>query len=518
MASSDQRMRVDHKISRSARVFSHAFLVPLFCSIFLSALFSDFIPTAFGAYADQRFFQCLLMVVVIVASLLWSDITVADEELVVSIWPNLLIAAGFLVLSVPYAFSAFNWVEPGLFAIYFLAFAVLGWRIRGLDISRYAVELFVIVAAIACFFYAAMTMTVYLFAITDRFSELTDVIPWGFVNMRYWSHLATWLLPIMPLALLVGPFADNRKWQWCVSFSAAIWWWMVFMTTARGTMLGLALAVVVAILFFGKMLIPWARIFGRFILFGGIAWVLLSVLIPSFVFEEVTVRSLHSDSSGRLPLWREAWLMSFQNFPWGLGPQSWLTHESISGQDQLKIKLGHPHNMYLMWAAEYGWLVIAAIFVLVMRFIKNLLVRAGQLRFDPAESPTGLVALTVSAVAGMIHAGVSAVFIVPASMLVGLCVLSLFWALSTPSADVVSPSDPTKTEGLRGSVFRMTLAAVVLSAGALWVKEVWDYHQAMEADLVRYEQGSYAPFFPRFWFHGNFPRIEQGAGPAFAKD
>lgn len=518
MASSAKNLRVCRAHGRGSRVFYCAFLLPLFCAIFLFSLFSDFIPTAFGSYADQRFFQCGLLVVVLTVGLAWPGEVSIGRGLVAGNWPSFLIAAGFLLLSLPFSSSPFHWAERGLFAIYFLAFAILGWRIRELGASRYAVELFIFVAAVACFFYAAMTITVYLFAVTDRFADLSNVIPWGFVNMRYWSHLATWLLPVFPLALLVGPFARNRKWRRCVSFTAAIWWWMVFLTAARGTMLSLALATIVTLLVFGREIVPWAKIFCRFIVFGAVAWVVLSLLVPSIVFEEVVIRSIRSDSSGRFPLWWEAWLMSLQSFPWGQGPQSWLTHELISGQDQLKKRLGHPHNMYLMWAAEYGWMLVAAIFVLVIHSLKDVTLRAKELRSDSVVPPPLLIAFSVSSMAGVLHAGLSAVFIVPASMLVGLCILSLFGALSKPEIRVMPPSCPPKTRVFEGSAFRMISIAAVLVGGVYWVQEVWDYHKAMEADLVIYEQGPSAFYFPRFWFHGNFPRAEQGSGPGFAED
>jgi hypothetical protein len=56
-------------------------------------------------------------------------------------------------------------------------------------------------------FYGAATITVYLFAMSDRVTSLSDYILCGFVSIRYWSHTDTWLLPLLPLAVLVEPLA-----------------------------------------------------------------------------------------------------------------------------------------------------------------------------------------------------------------------------------------------------------------------------------------------------------------------
>lgn len=504
-----------HKLG-SALPTLYFFLVPLFCSVFLISLFFDFIPTAFGAYADQRFFQVGLMVVVIAASLGWKGEGGEYPRLIASAWPALLVAISFVLLALPFASNRFNWVEPGLFAFFFLAFAILGWRIQEEGASQLAVRLLVVVSSVACFFYATMTITVYLFAITDGFADLTDIIPWGFVNMRYWGHMATWLLPILPLALLVGPLAQNRKWRWSVSFAAGVWWWMVFMTTSRGTMVSLGLAFALAFIVFGRALLPWARIYCTFIVFGGAAWALLSFVIPSIVFETATIRSIHSGSSGRLSLWWEAWSMSLADFPWGLGPQSWITHELISNQDQLPIRFGHPHSIYLMWAAEYGWMLVVALLILLVHVTRRLVVKASQLGGHPSDIQTSLVAFSVSVIAGASHAGLSAVFIVPASMLVGLCILSIFWALIATDKPLEPLLSTAKVRLVSARMLSSLLLVVVLVVGGGWIKQVWEYHQAMENDLITYEQRPNAAYFPRFWFHGNFPREEHRSGPPLA--
>jgi len=491
----------------SSHRFLAYFLLPVFIAVVLISLFSDFMPTVLGAYADQRFFQLGLLLVSSALALIWAPSKGEGERLLLANWPVFLVSAAFLLLTVPNSFGKYAWVEPGMYALYFVAFGVVGWRIHEQCASRSVSVALVYVATIGCFFYAAMTMTVYLFAIADEFSELTDIVPWGFVNFRYWSHIATWLLPILPLALMYGSFRKNRLWHIGVSFTAAIWWWMIFMTTARGSMLSIALAGFVACLLFGRASFPWLVISFRFIVFGGLAWLLFSLAIPSIGAEEVTFRTLHAGGSGRIPLWLEAWYMSLHNFPFGMGAQSWITHQAIGEAFPSNTRLGHPHNMYLMWAAEYGWLLLAAVGILIAMTLRNLVTKACQIRACAYKQPVVLIAFTVSAVAGLVHAGFSAVFIVPASMLVGFLLLAVFWALSLPDdGSTESLSRQAAPFPFRRSAPSIFLAIAILAGGIVWLNQVWGYHQAMVADLSQYEEGPGAAHWPRFWFHGNFPR------------
>jgi len=493
-------------IHPGSRRFLTYFLLPAFISVVLISLFSDFLPPVFGAYADQRFFQISFILLSAVVALVWMPRSTGGQTLLASNWPVLLVASAFLLLALPNSAGKHAWVEPGMYSLFFLAFAFLGWRIQERSLSQSAALLLVYVVTTGCFFYSAMTMTVYLFAIADEFAGLTDIIPWGFVNMRYWSHIATWLLPILPLALMYGPLSRNRLWQIVLGFTAAIWWWMIFMTTARGSMVSLALAGAVVCVLYGRAVLPWLMIFLRFIVFGVLAWLLLSLVIPSIVFEELTVRTLQAGSSGRMPLWLEAWHMSLQQFPFGMGAQSWITHQIITENFSANSRLGHPHNMYLMWAAEYGWLLLVALVILIGMTLRNLSMKAGQVRVGTHECPAVLIAFTVSAIAGIVHAGLSAVFIVPASMLVGFLVLSVFWALSLQEPHRGKPiSKQGRRSGYPGAI-RIALTLAIAIGGVVWFKQVWEYHQAMMADLHQYEEGPNAAYWPRFWFHGNFPR------------
>ncbi|AKV95103.1 hypothetical protein ACP86_02390 [Marinobacter sp. CP1] len=492
--------------SGCSRLFHVGLLIPVFICVIFVSLFSDFLPVWLGSYADQRFFQAALLVLVTFFVLL---VPARDGQinLYLNGWPAFLVTAGFLVLALPASASDYRWVEPGLFGFFFLAFPVLGWGIRAQQCTEEAAQAFVFLIVVGCFFYAAMSLTMYGFAITDDFSKLVDVIPWGFVNMRYWSHLATWFIPLFPLALLCGPLRNQKLWRAAVFLTAGVWWWVVLLTSSRGSMISLFIAVLMVLVLFGRAVLPWLALSLKFALLGAVLWCVLSWAIPELVFEKTVIRSLHAGTSGRLPLWIEAWQMSLQNFPWGMGSQSWLTHSSLSIEYMSAKTLGHPHNMYLFWAAEYGWALVALVAVLMAVAFKRLVSLREIAESGSQQHAMLIVAFTASCLAGLSHAGVSAVFLVPASMAVAFLVLGIFWALVSESRPD-APVPEVGSNGVASSRVRshLVIAFLVLVLGVGWLQEIWRYHQAMEEDLIIYAESSNAPLLPRFWLHGYFPR------------
>jgi len=470
-------------------------------AVFVSVLFADFLPAPFGGYASQRFILAGLLTAVVSLSavvLLCQGSRVA----LIRIGPLVPVAGGFIVLALPFRDGLYIWAEPVMYAAFFLGFVLLGNLSEKRVQKHHWVVVLVYIGAATAAFYGSATITVYLFALSDQVTGLSDYIPWGFVNIRYWSHIATWLLPILPLAILVGPLKDERLWRFFVALGAALWWWVEFLSMSRGSMMGIAFGVVLAAILMGRPALPWLRVFVRYLAYGVLAWLLLSVIIPSLWLDEVSVRSLNTTSSGRMPLFIEAWRMSLENFPFGMGPQSWLTHDILTEEYQRPPKFGHPHNMYLMWAAEYGWLLIGALLLLAGQAMRLFWQRRAEVRAgDHNELALPLAAFTASVSAALLHAGVSAVFMAPGSMLIGFLVLSVFWALITPETVPVKPKHPKRRLAAAG-----VAALVVGTLCVYWFSEVREYHQAMESDQQFYQQNVPAGTLPRFWFHGNFPR------------
>lgn len=421
-------------------------------------------------------------------------------------WPLLLFCSSFVVIALFLRASSYALTESSLFLLFFLAVPSVSAFLSTNERLRPVVLGVVSFTAVSCFVYAAMTLNIYLFAMFDGLARLDSVIPWGSVNIRYWSHLATWLLPILPLALLSESVGQYRLSRLGVLFAGGIWWWIVFLSSARGTFLGILVAMASVWFLFGRNSLRYLRIQGLLLFLGLVIWVFASRVIPELLALDVEHRALGTSSSGRLALWREAWLMSLENFPLGMGPQAWLTHEWLGNGGESK-RFGHPHNMYLMWAAEYGWILLGLFLLLISRAF--LILRQGmrcQLGRD-YPSNQNLIAFLASVIAALTHAGFSAIFIAPASMLLGAVILPVCWALLVATAEEA----PKISAPIVGRFARLPQGALITAGACLmivWLHSVYGYLEDSEKDRQFYKQEVKGEQFPRFWLHGNFPRLD----------
>ena len=117
-----------------------------------------------------------------------------------------------------------------------------------------------------------------------------------------------------------------------------------------------------------------------------------------------------------------------------------------------------------------------------------------------------LCGVSASMIGALVHAGVSAVFIAPGSMLVGMLVSVGFWALIAPIGLFVGGSVRTTSKSAGRFVFAVVLATSIFGLWLLWLGQVYSYYLDMKEDEVYYQGELKQPSMPRFWFHGNFPR------------
>lgn len=122
-----------------------------------------------------------------------------------------------------------------------------------------------------------------------------------------------------------------------------------------------------------------------------------------------------------------------------------------------------------------------------------------------------LVGYTASVSAALFHAGVSAVFMAPGSMIVGTFVLTAFWSLIVPSGNIAGENQGSRKipSRARRLVLTCALGALVIIIWLAWVKGVVVYYQDMRQDEVHYYEEHAEGTLPRFWFHGNFPRAPE---------
>lgn len=469
--------------------------------LILTVVYSQF--TSFvgelGGYADKRIATLLSASLF---SLLWV------VWLRKPVWWG---AAGWLVFSGAAVMSEslgqlntpYSWLEVVFFSLILLAISGLAQCYIRFPVARLDAVKILLAGMMS---YALMTPAVYLFALMDGVTDLSHYIPWGFVNIRYWNHLASWLLPLLPLASFVSPLRENTLWRMGGFLTAGIWWWMLLMTAGRGSVLGIIVGVVMVLIFCRQYASAWIKVLALQFALGVIFWIILSNVLPALFIENPEYRNfVHERSiSTRVLLLREAWQMSLQAFPLGLGGQSWITHEPILNAYLESNRLGHPHNMYMMWAAEYGWLSIVGLTIILVGAVVCLLKLIKLYRLQKVETDKWAMvcALTASVTAAFIHAGVSAVFLAPASMLVGMPILALFWSMIDGSRI------RWKYRAYRRAplMLRVPAFGALLVVLAIWWWGIFNYYHAMRLDQQVYAEQVGEQILPRFWFHGYFPR------------
>lgn len=465
------------------------------------AMFAGLLPTLTGNYSDQRFLLCvtiwLMSCLLLARKLVYRNANSSDNWV---LWILPFVA----VLSLGELYPSTYRVEPLMFAFFFLASCLFGAHLARKEDLDLTIGSASVLIGMFALLYGSIAVMNFGFALYDKNSEIDEVITWGFPNIRYWSHLATWLLPVLAVAqrsdlLLAVPVA-----RFLVFFAGAIWWWMLITTSARGSILGLVVGAAIVGLLLRKSALMWLRAMAGQMAGGIILWLLLTLIVPWMLFGFAEPRSVDLNSSGRLLLWREAWEMSLVNFPFGMGPQSWLTHDTITDALADSKHFGHPHNMYLLWAAEYGWISIAAFGFAVLAIGKSVLARTIEHR-SSGKAETIIAGLLASTVGAFVHAGVSAVFMAPASMMVGFLILSMFLG------KFQAPVFASRERASRPLMFfaknvSVGVAFVVcLVSGIFWMGEVVRYYKDNIEDRQTYKgQGSI--YSPRFWSHGDFPR------------
>lgn len=478
------------------RVFCFLFGAFVIFVCFSVMVFPIFLPGFFGGYDVRRWFLVFCVGFVSIFCSVFGCLF------------NLRLVVLCVLFLVVFFCVYYFCVELWMYVFFVLSVIFGGAVVESLRVGRCYSCFFISVSSFSCLLYGFMAIDLYLFALFDGVLKISEYLPWGFANIRYWSHLATWLLPLLPLAVLVGPLKEHRLWRWGVTLGAGLWWWMVFLSTARGSMVAVLIGSFLSMVLIGRTGLAWFRVLCFHVLVGGFFWLILSVIVPSIFLGDVYLRPIKLDGSGRWPLFLEAWHMSLENFPFGMGPQSWLTHDIMTEEYAASLKFGHPHNMYLMWAAEYGWLLVFVMGVVGVRVAIYLLrARNRAILASDSKKLLLLTGFTASVGAAFTHAAVSAVFIAPASMLIGLFVLIGFWALILPGPDGEKSgevlSDRTiKFRRILGVVFALILA----TAWTTWVQEVWTYYQEMREDEKNYYETGAVRKQPRFWLHGNFPR------------
>ena len=470
------------------------FITALWAVILLFTLLLSLLPyLSAGHYQHSRLALAWLFVC-IAGPALWSTHYLHLKNNGIA-WA-LLFSISLIPASLLFPNGTVTWIEPYQFSAFIIGVTCFGAWLASTQRLPQALVQFVMLLHIFAFIYAVVSIYTYIFAMLDQVQRLDQFLPWGFINIRYWSQVASWTLPILPLSLLITPLKQYTSWRLSLYFTLTVWFWILTLSVARGSGVGLICAVLITTLIFRRSCLPWLKIFLTGAVAGFLCWLLLSVWLPSLLFDSSELRNATLTSSGRIPLWKEAWAMSWENFPLGMGPFSWVSHAPITEGFEEVRRLGHPHNMYLFFAAEYGWLSILALLGLCLHAVKRLIPLATNTEPNPS-----LIAFTASVIAALTHSFFSAVLLTPNSLLIVFAVLALYWGL-LHKKDL---SAQKKTSFIK-SLLVKGLAVTLFVLGLFWLSNVYTYRAQLQQDLASPHAKITGISSPRFWEHSHIPQ------------
>jgi len=308
-----------------------------------------------------------------------------------------------------------------------------------------------------------------------------------FAHPRFYNQLQTWSIPILAALPLLFP---DRRWIKIGSvILIGMQWFLVIALAARGT----SLSVFIAMVFIAFWLPAQRKYWLKFQLGGLLVGIgiylgivlLNGVLIPksqSGEFYAYSVGRPMAHTSGRSMFWRLSVNDALEHPLLGSGPTRYAC-------DSDQVLPAHPHNFPLRILGEWGMIAFVLFIILAITigiaFLKDLKHQISASLTDPPLKAM----LATSLIAGIIHACLSGVLIMPASQVAMIMVAG--WVLGL-SGKVIQK--PTRTRLANALMLLALLTTMTISVFA--IKEITKLPEAKDYS------DPFHPMAPRFWQDG----------------
>jgi len=311
-----------------------------------------------------------------------------------------------------------------------------------------------------------------------------------FAHPRFYNQLQTWSIPI--LAALPVLFPGRRRIKLTCIVLLGLQWFLVISNGARGTTVSLFIAMTFIAFWLPEQRRHWLKYQFSGVLAGIIIYAAILFLNSAFVtepgdFYAKSVGRAMVHTSGRSTLWRLSVNDAISHPFLGTGPTQYACDSNI-------VLPAHPHSFPLRILGEWGGMAfLLVLFLAISIGLGFLIVLRRPTPIIPSgdgESAAPIRAmLSISVIAGAIHACLSGLLIMPASQVAMILVAG--WGLSL-TGNVRGAS--------RNSIAKTALLTIgmLVSCGQLVfaIKEI-------PTLLVRTSYAeSYGPMMPRFWQDG----------------
>jgi O-antigen ligase len=318
------------------------------------------------------------------------------------------------------------------------------------------------VCAIFAALYALQVLAMYASALVLGSQPAIDAFAPGFSNYRFLNHAQTISLPLLALLCLLIDPAQQRKWAYYAL--TAFCWTLLFLTSGRGTFVGLVAGTAAALVLRGRHAAAFCKTMLLTALAGLAIYAVFFALIPMALglepfglISRVAQRTVEDPTSLRLPLWSRA-IELIVAHPWlGAGPLHF-AHSALDG-----LLPAHPHDWILQIAAEWGLPALLCMVVAIGLSWRRLVRTAAHIPAGDRYNQNILAAWIATGLAILVDGLVSGSLVMPVSQLwIALYVgCAAGWARSC-AAPGRTHRPSSLRRGVAGVVLLLAVAAVVI--------------------------------------------------------
>jgi O-antigen ligase len=319
-----------------------------------------------------------------------------------------------------------------------------------------------------CLLYSFKIVVIYLsvFAYGAQ-PDALDFAP-GFSNYRFLNHAQTSTLPLLALLYVLTPKASKMRWLWLGV--TAMWWTLLCVTSARGSVVGLVAGCVLAAALRRRHAWPFLKAMVLSAVAGiaiyGVFFYLIPVaagFLPFGEMAKVVARTVSDPASGRMALWVRAVELIAGNPLLGAGPLHF-AHYAVDVRNA-----AHPHNWALQIAGEWGIPALLCLLGAVCLGARGLLRTAPAIPSADARNQHILAGLVAAGAAILVDGLLSGLIVMPQSQLLIALYLGCALGWSTQFRTAVANADAA-TPSMRQ---RVVTTLVLLAALAGLSNGVW---------------------------------------------
>jgi len=472
-------------------IFSYILLTPSF----------DLMPDV-GMYNEKRILECLIFLIAAMTLLFdkhlrykWIDVFTALPLAIRYMLFSILVIGLISATNAQQITAAL--LDVALYSLIFIMIIMLA-AIHSLVGLKWFASLFMITLLASISLYLTTFVSGQIAASLEPVPLLQQSLFANFAHLRFFSQFQSWTLPLVILPLLLVPRL-SRSLKILTLIIAAGWWYLLFTSGTRGTILGLIIAFAAVAIVFGRHALPWLKWQGIAVAAGLLMYLTFFFILPtisnndaSSVVENTVDRKL-MHSTGRFRLWEKAGQMIADKPLLGVGPMHY-------GCDLDNKTAAHPHNSILQIAAEWGlpvaFLLLALILFGLFRWIlcgRNLLLK------PPTQLVTGLdeaqlyPALLASSITAAIHSLFSGIIIMPLSQMIMIIIIG--WMIA------VYHRNGEKHLIKKHSHFAL-IALLLISSGTLVYTTTPDIFNLFEMQQTFLSEHPTSRVLPRFWQQG----------------